>query len=515
MMKAWPNRNVDDWAVLLVAVSIALLAQTTDPEKPQQVYRIGGAVLPPQLIHKVEPQYAEKARRSGLEGTVVLYVVVDENGRPRDLKVVKGLGKGLDEAATKAVQQWQFKPGTKDGVPVAVSAQIEINFRLSDSVVTKTVGSDARQSETGAERTNGSADTHASYPDRAVSDTLKTLAAEGSSTAPETANEWEKGLGEKDSKTRAKLLAFYATHADVPNYESVQKSRARHIFWLILNDPEASVLGLPLSLINRSGEPLADESSFQQGKALWQRQVLSKPDNLRVLEHAALFTMVAEKETSERFILALMQKDHTYTAWLGELYALAALGITALDIKTGEPLTASEAERQSQFGQRALSSLRVSSTPEIIRSALTVATEASRKIASVGALPNYQTVCHDLVEKATVLNIPYRVGCDGVEQPTPTRIRVGGNVQAANLIKKVAPSYPEQARAGRVQGTVRFTVVIGADGTIKEVQLVSGHPLLVDAAAQAVRQWRYKPTLLNGRAVEVVTQIDVYFTLSP
>jgi len=102
-----------------------------------------------------------------------------------------------------------------------------------------------------------------------------------------------------------------------------------------------------------------------------------------------------------------------------------------------------------------------------------------------------------------------------VEKPaTPQRIRVGGNVQAANLIRKVTPQYPPLAKQARVQGTVRFQAIIGKDGTIQNLQLITGHPLLVPAATDAVKQWLYKPTLLNGEPVEVVTQIDVNFTLS-
>jgi len=96
----------------------------------------------------------------------------------------------------------------------------------------------------------------------------------------------------------------------------------------------------------------------------------------------------------------------------------------------------------------------------------------------------------------------------------PERIRVGGNVQAANLVRKVTPVYPPLAKQARVQGTVRFSAIIGKDGAIQNLQLVSGHPLLVPAATEAVKQWVYKPTLLNGEPVEVITQIDVNFTLS-
>jgi len=94
------------------------------------------------------------------------------------------------------------------------------------------------------------------------------------------------------------------------------------------------------------------------------------------------------------------------------------------------------------------------------------------------------------------------------------RIRVGGNVQAANLIRKVQPVYPPLAKAARISGVVRFTVIIDREGNVANLQLVSGHPLLVEAARQAVAQWAYKPTWLNGAPVEVVTQVDVNFTIS-
>ncbi len=101
-----------------------------------------------------------------------------------------------------------------------------------------------------------------------------------------------------------------------------------------------------------------------------------------------------------------------------------------------------------------------------------------------------------------------------VKQAAPTRIRVGGQVQAANLIKQPKPIYPPLAKQARISGVVRFNALIGKDGTIQNLTLVSGHPLLVPAAQEAVKQWLYKPTLLNGEPVEVATVIDVNFTLN-
>jgi TonB family protein len=93
-------------------------------------YRIGGGVSAPTVLVKVDPEYSEEARKAKLQGTVILYVVVDERGNPRDLRVIRSLGLGLDQKAIEAVERWKFRPGKKDGKAVPVQATIEINFRL-------------------------------------------------------------------------------------------------------------------------------------------------------------------------------------------------------------------------------------------------------------------------------------------------------------------------------------------------------------------------------------------------
>jgi len=97
---------------------------------------------------------------------------------------------------------------------------------------------------------------------------------------------------------------------------------------------------------------------------------------------------------------------------------------------------------------------------------------------------------------------------------TPQRIRISQGVTRGLLIHKEEPQYPPLARAARVQGEVVLSAVIDTNGTIQNLQLVSGHPMLVPAAIAAVKQWRYKPYLLNGQPVEVETTITVIFSLS-
>jgi TonB family protein len=97
---------------------------------------------------------------------------------------------------------------------------------------------------------------------------------------------------------------------------------------------------------------------------------------------------------------------------------------------------------------------------------------------------------------------------------TPARIRIGGAVALSKLIYRTNPVYPPGAKHARVQGVVKLEVLIGRDGSVQDVKLLSGEPSLAEAAATAVRMWRYKPTTLNGDRVEVSTEVDVNFTLA-
>jgi periplasmic protein TonB len=105
----------------------------------------------------------------------------------------------------------------------------------------------------------------------------------------------------------------------------------------------------------------------------------------------------------------------------------------------------------------------------------------------------------------------------GPPPPPPPKsnkpLRVGGNVQQANLLRQVQPLYPPIAKTAHISGTVILHAIISKDGTIEQLEYVSGPPLLMKNAMDAVRQWRYRPTMLNGEPVEVDTTVSVVFTL--
>ena len=98
--------------------------------------------------------------------------------------------------------------------------------------------------------------------------------------------------------------------------------------------------------------------------------------------------------------------------------------------------------------------------------------------------------------------------------PAPKRIRVPARMAEANLVYDVAPKYPPEAGRARIEGTVVLLAVIGKDGSVEDVRVKSGLSVLAQAAIEAVKQWRYRPYLLNGEPVEVDSQITINFTLS-
>jgi len=94
------------------------------------VFHVGGGVSPPRVIYQVDPEFSEEARKAKYQGTCTLMLVVDPNGRPRNIRVASSLGMGLDEKAIEAVKNWRFEPSMKDGHPVPVEIAVEVEFHL-------------------------------------------------------------------------------------------------------------------------------------------------------------------------------------------------------------------------------------------------------------------------------------------------------------------------------------------------------------------------------------------------
>lgn len=135
----------------------------------------------------------------------------------------------------------------------------------------------------------------------------------------------------------------------------------------------------------------------------------------------------------------------------------------------------------------------------------------------IGGIPGIEApsgMLHKVIEEANrAPQPPAPARVDRQPERPPQRVVMGGNVLEGKLLRKVTPVYPKIALQVRAAGVVRIAAVIGTDGRIRELRALSGHPLLVRAALDAVAQWVYQPTLLNGVPVEIDSTIDVTFTL--
>jgi TonB family protein len=143
-------------------------------------------------------------------------------------------------------------------------------------------------------------------------------------------------------------------------------------------------------------------------------------------------------------------------------------------------------------------------------------------VAAVDATTSYKALHALIVPRADgavllvrrPMPMEYTTNPDNSKNGAPKRITVGGAVQSSRALEKVQPNYPALARQAKVQGTVNLTVILTEEGTVRTVEVIAGHPLLIPAAVEAVKQWRYRPTLLNGSPVEVQTTVDINFSLS-
>lgn len=149
--------------------------------------------------------------------------------------------------------------------------------------------------------------------------------------------------------------------------------------------------------------------------------------------------------------------------------------------------------------------------PRIIDDPATAPTSASVGPGYAGGVPDGVPFGVATAPAATPPPAPHvRRDVAGPPKPVP----IGGKVLEARRINNVLPAYPILARQARIHGTVRLSAVIGADGRVKNLQVIEGHPLLIKAAIDAVNQWLYHPTMLNGVPVDVSAPIEVRFILN-
>jgi len=415
----------------------------------------------PVIIREVQPEYSPDLEKTYTIDPVQVELTVDEEGKPFSL-TAKG---PLPDNVVRAISQWRYRPAKVGGR--------NVGFRVVLTVPTRRPLT--QQSEKSLRRTWQPAT-------KELSDLLKSGAALDAAGAAQIEQSFDADPEATESR-RITLLTYYANAVSKgASLEETRTARARHLAWLVQNHPDTAFLGSPLAIVNATGEPLADSGGYDQIRRLWLNQLRLQPESIEVAEHATNFLRVADPDQTEQALAPWVGKNAGAVVWLGDLYGLAALGVTSLDPKTGFPSSAATQLAESPFARKARSAFSSTNDARVLFSGLTAVSLAGRALAKSGNLPSgYTGLCEAVLSQM----LPETAASCDAAAPLPEenlrifqgpvqRIRVGGAVQQANLIKQPRPVYPQEAKSRRIVGAVRFNAIIGKDGKIQSLILISG-----------------------------------------
>ncbi len=327
----------------------------------------------------------------------------------------------------------------------------------------------------------------------------------------------------ENPEIRSKLLLNYYMQMQEGDMTVGEKHDAQ-LLWLIAHHPDASGLGL-LGVAEPARElPNPFQPHYQEAEGLWESQLSKFPDSPAVLANASAFFHAKEASRSLDLIKKARQLDPRNPRYLDSLawfYAQAEVDRNAPTLPDGRepagPGTLGPALIQV-LHQELTSSTDVALLSDV--GSRLVRISYNSPLAQTG-LPAFGKQLMDRAVELDTTNPQWKeaIATASLPQPSarslaaPGAQRVGARVMESSLTTKVEPVYPPLASQARIQGSVVFNVLIDKGGSVKNAQLASGHPLLVNAARDALMQYRYRPTLLNGNPVAVATQVTIQFSL--
>lgn len=312
----------------------------------------------------------------------------------------------------------------------------------------------------------------------------------------------------EDIQARAALLRLYLDTAPPGpiNDPALRSVRLQHILYLVEHHPEAPASASSAAYVYRANGPYANLADHEAVRDQWLAAVQAHPKEMAVVMNAVRFLEIEDPDDAERALRSARDADpgkRELAANLGFQYAKEILG--------SDPDLARRATLELEQNSDAL----VLAAAGTALPNLAMRASAGRmvdpkifELASAASARARSLAPDDPDLKGPMPLIQYFINAQAPPPNNPSRIRIAEPVQAANLIRRTDPRTPGDAR---VSGQVKLSAVIGRDGTVQQLQLISGDPLLVQAAMQAVKTWMYKPVLLNGSPVEVETTITVSF----
>jgi len=348
------------------------------------------------------------------------------------------------------------------------------------------------------------------------------LVSKGKALSASDAKKLEDRLKQKpgDEESRIELLSYYAGSPADLDLSVVKTARSRHILWLIENDPEDGLglfqIGTGIYRLHCQGDDLADPDAFGQARQMWLKQVQKKPDDAAIRRAAVAAIQFCSPEDAEKILT-----EANDASGLGRLYAGAILGVTGQSYQNSDPAGSDAALRARPFAEKAQRELAGATNGDLIVAAVETLLGQGAILWADGKLDwDYTPIGAVLLAKAktlypdgiALLTLPTKLPERG-ERP-PITIRVGGNVLGSKQVRKVAPVYPAVARDRGIEGTVRLHAMIGLDGKVLYLRAIAGPAELIPPSVEAVQQWEYQITRLNGKPCYVESEIDLRYTLS-
>jgi len=343
--------------------------------------------------------------------------------------------------------------------------------------------------------------------------------------SPKDAKQLELKVKKKpqDRKSRIQILSYYSRILARTNPEEAARSRSPHLLWMVENTPEDDALAYTyISAVNSRGKSLPDPDLHEDVRAKWTAYTASSNASKAILLNAVEFLGVDDPPTAALLLQRVtVDGEYSPTSQVAGLCARAILGLKGFDHLTSAATWGDPSLTETEFAETCREQARTSENARLVGELARQYYRAAGPAYSAEILKTDYTVFGDpLLQRARKLNPELFalmfLPAEKLPNPGeahPITLRVGGNVMREKLVSRVQPDYPEAARSQRIQGTVSLQVAVGLQGEIVAVGVTDGPVELQDAAERAVRQWRYKPTLLNGKPVYVVSRIDVNFSL--
>jgi hypothetical protein len=426
------------------------------------------------LLQQVQPDYGDMGSAFIVDQAEVQLTVTGD-GVPFSVKS----DLGLPDSVVRALAAWRYQPFASADKGVTVPLTVPIRRALTPAL----------------ERELSVHWKHSKETSEAVK--------HGESLDPSSAAALLANLppNEEPDLSRTALIVYYAKH---PSPET-NRQRGALVLWLIEHYPQAEILGSSYAVLNLGG-PAASPEEAQKARTLWSAAIADYPGDYTVVQHAVNFLRLSDPDTAASLLMKFPRAPRQRTT-VATVYASRAMGIAGIDLETGHAVLSSSLFPPS------FKSIAGSSDPEFVLAAVRAITSAGRSLAAAGHLPpGYEELCGSVVAHAKQLFPGTLASCDAGEQ-VQTAGGEPGPTMHPDLIKKIQPVYPPQAKKRRISGVQVFKLVIGIDGHPRDLELLSGVLPLYEASRQSVLQWEFRPGSRNGQPVETQSTVEVSFAL--